>query len=177
MVPAYTGAGLVPVLQRRGSRSAGWVMGSAELFERAGMGDVFCGGQTRWQWVLARWIRRVSKHQDLQGKSLHFNAMPMDRLKKTSTQTLYHASNKETTSLGVRGSNHSRPSNTLLVRWEAVPARVLIAASILILVNPPGRGLILLRWIHTSIVSPRLWMGNWKDTISISTDELRHAPV
>jgi hypothetical protein len=43
MVPAYTGAGLVPVLQRRGSRSAGWVMGSAELFERAGMGDVFCG--------------------------------------------------------------------------------------------------------------------------------------
>jgi hypothetical protein len=83
------------VLQRRGSRSAGWVMGSAELLERAGMDeDAFCGGQTKWQWVLARWIRRVSKHQDLQGKNPHFNAMPMDRLKKTSTQTPYHASNK-----------------------------------------------------------------------------------
>jgi hypothetical protein len=83
------------VLQRRESRSAGWVMGSAELSEPAGIGeDVFCGEQTRWQWVLARWIRKVTMHQDLQGKSPHFNAMPMDRLKKTSTQTLYYASNK-----------------------------------------------------------------------------------
>jgi hypothetical protein len=147
MVPAYTGAGLAPVLQRRGSRSAGWVMGNTELFERAGMGeDVFCGGQTGWQWVLARWIQRVI---DLQGKNPHFNAMPMGRLKKTSTQG-------RTTSLGVRGSNHSRPSHTLPIRWEAVPARVLIAASIVILANPLGRVSILLRWIHTSIVTSAL---------------------